>query len=788
MPSQLEEITAVYRAEIVRREDWCLAKFEQSQAAAGNLLDTTETSLRVPLTAEPGELETGLTYRLFGRWTYTQKYGRQFKCVSFVRAAPHGREGVIRYLQKAPHVGRITAKKLWDKFSGDAVRILREEPDVAAAATAPRGLTLEQATQAAEWLDREKHLESCTIELVNVLGGRGFPRTVARKAIGKWGNRAAERIQRDPYQLLQFRGCGFLKCDAMYLDLGLPAGKLKRQALCATYCLQSDTSGSTWMPVEDVVQALKRQVGGAEVQPAKALMLAKRAKLIATRRDGDDKLFVALWSRAINEATIAVEVRQAMPYRHRWPEVSSQAFQLLTGHQAETLHEALSAQIAILAGSPGTGKTFTAACLIRELVRLHGSDKVAVCAPTGKAAVRITQAMRDYGIELDATTIHSLLEVASGTGGGGWSFGRSAEYPLDQQYVIVDEASMPDADLMAALLSARPEGGNVLLVGDTNQLPPVGHGAPLRDLIGGAGVSWGELREIRRNAGAIVETCAAIRDRKPLSVARKLDLESGTNLALAECPAEQLGDRVTGIIEGIQRRGQRDPIWDVQVIVALNEKSYASRKELNERLQGMLNPAVDAGGASSNGRAGKYRVRDKVICLKNGIYAGIDASAQEEAEHYLANGELGRVEMVDDRGRVLADFDGRRAWIYGVRSSDSGVSGGGDSESAGGLADRFDLAYAITCHKSQGSEVPVAIVVLDEAGGARWVCSRQWLYTAISRAKEACILVGRQNTAAAMCRRDALVGRKTFLRELIVGNAARLSYETEINREPAAAR
>jgi exodeoxyribonuclease V alpha subunit len=184
--------------------------------------------------------------------------------------------------------------------------------------------------------------------------------------------------------------------------------------------------------------------------------------------------------------------------------------QSLTPHQRETVSPLLSSRIAILGGSPGTGKTFTAAQIIKSTAAEHGETSIKIAAPTGKAAVRINESMQKHGVYIRARTIHSMLGVQEADGGGGWSFVHNRSNPLECQFLVVDESSMIDCDLMASLLAARPRGCSILFVGDVGQLPPVGHGAPLRDMIA-AGIPYGELTEIQRNAGAIVNACAAIR-------------------------------------------------------------------------------------------------------------------------------------------------------------------------------------------------------------------------------------------------------------------------------------
>jgi exodeoxyribonuclease V alpha subunit len=429
------------------------------------------------------------------------------------------------------------------------------------------------------------------------------------------------------------------------------------------------------------------------------------------------------------------------------------------------MQKALTAPIAIFTGGPGTGKTYSAARLIDLLQKIHGTGVVAVCAPTGKAAVRITEAMQNYGIDLRARTIHSLLGVASRSEGDGWGFQHDENNPLPFRFVVVDEASMIDVDLFAALCRACGPSTHLLLVGDTGQLPPVGHGAPLRDLIA-AGVPCGELTEVRRNSGQIVKACHQIRQGHMFEASRELRPELGDNLKFLPASSSSAAlDRIVQAIRAIARKRLADPVWECQVIVAVNDRSELSRKAVNQRLQHELNPA----GQQADGNP--FRCGDKIVCLKNGFYPVLQDAPPSfnegamEGRVFVANGEQGCVKHVETTLTVV-QLSAPSRLVKVPRGGQQTDNNGGDTEeSAAGC--QWDLAYGISCHKSQGSEWKVVLVALDEYAGARMVCSRSWIYTAMSRAKLACLLVGKEQTAYGMIQRDAIQRRKTFLKELI---------------------
>ncbi len=268
----------------------------------------------------------------------------------------------------------------------------------------------------------------------------------------------------------------------------------------------------------------------------------------------------------------------------------------LTPHQSVQLRKATAGPIGILGGGPGCGKTYTVAQLVRRLESSVGLDQICVGAPTGKAAVRVTETLSKHGIGLRARTWHSIL--CGGTDSG---FAFNRENPLPFSVLISDETSMVDTGLMAGILRARPRGAMTLLVGDVNQLPPVGHGAPLRDLIA-AGLPYGELTEIKRNSGGIVEACHAIRLSQPWTCGDNLQLvDAGTPEQQIDWMLRTIHSQPSGI----------DKIADVQVLAAVNEKSPLARRQLSKILQAELNP---------NGRKSShhdFRVGDKIVATKN---------------------------------------------------------------------------------------------------------------------------------------------------------------------------
>lgn len=298
----------------------------------------TGEEIAIKVDCEPGELLVDQEYLWRGTWFDHERHGRQFQASSFVLRQPHGRTGVIAYLARAGEgngMGKGKAAGLWDIYGTDAVTMMRTQPLACVQELYRRKLYLheQEALAIAEVLKREQHSEACTLDLMDVLDGRGFPKETARNATNTWGVRASQTVRRDPYKLMLFPRCGFRRCDAAYLELGHNPLRMKRQALAAWYAVRVVGQGNTWVPMSVATAGVRQYIGGAGTNPNKAIKLAMgrggRGRILAAANtkgqngpisDAGKFEWVAEAGRAFDEADLAKMVARSFAESVRWPD------------------------------------------------------------------------------------------------------------------------------------------------------------------------------------------------------------------------------------------------------------------------------------------------------------------------------------------------------------------------------------------------------------------------------------------------------------------------------------
>ena len=689
----------------------------------------------------------GQLYEFSGKVMFNDQYkNHQITFDSYRTILPTDHEGIFSYLvDVARWVGPATAKKLVDTFGSQTLTVIKEETQKVSELHL-EGLTSERIEEMRKSLVENEATEAATIEVNNLLAGALGPAT-ARKAIRKWGCNAPTLIKSNPFILTTLSGVGFLSADAVRNKIGLDPGDLRRHRAALVHVLSENAArfGNTFMPLASAIAETNKLVG------------TLRPEMLADCESDSElelgQATISLKDLSASERYIAhklTDMLRLVDTRAEKEPSKCPAFDCagLADDQTEAVKAFECSPVFALVGAPGTGKTYTVARIVDSLRK--AGITVALAAPTGKAAKQMAVALGQT-CGGNAVTIHSLLEPTVDEDSGEFYFQRDESLPLDCNVLVLDEVSMIDARLMRSLLKAVPATCRLLLVGDHYQLPSVGPGAVLRDLLR-AGLPHFELKTIKRNAGLIVKACHAIKDGRCPTPAAKLDLDGGSNWRHIEAAdPESIKHVIHTLISKTLPGLGIDKLWGQQLISPVNERGPLSCDALNELAQGLLNP-----GAVPVDKLA-FRIGDKVVRCKNGNTKGVALPEEGKTEGVqdrgdgeirVVNGDIGVVEDIDKRHiTVKFLYPARRAFIRRTEH-------------------HLKLAYCLTCHKMQGSEVDAVVLPLHRSLARLPMVSREWLYTAVSRAKRTLITVGDLDALAPMVRRVGTNQRNTMLRQL----------------------
>ncbi|MBE3574509.1 MAG: AAA family ATPase [Firmicutes bacterium] len=749
------------------------------------------------------QISPGQGCRFVGHWQRHPEYGLQFAAEYSQEVLPVSKSGIERYLGSGliKGVGPALAKRLVERFGADTLRVIRQEPERLVEIP---GIGPQTASRICQSL-RE---QAATQEIMAFLVGQGISPAYAKRILLTYGPAAADKVREDPYGLIQdVRGIGFKTADRIAMNLGFSAGDPRRLVAGLRHILEERAeNGHLFLPERVLLQEAAQLLGMTETAPLVAALQAMASAGTVVCQQVPVQEFAQAWAGLREEAArpgqggagvsaaaglgsgaappvggmepvvylarlhrAEVAVAQGLAARlaaggsdaqNGTPRVRSargdQPGQGVAeapaasagGTEAQSADDRVQleaatglslaegqwqavlmgrwAGVGILTGGPGTGKTTAVRAVLADLKR--DGRRVLLAAPTGRAAKRLSEATG-----WPARTIHRLLEYGPGEGDEQWGFQRNHDHPLDADVVIVDEASMVDLPLFRALLDAlRPE-TRLLLVGDADQLPSVGPGNVLRDLLQSPAVPSVKLDKIFRQAQQSLIVVNAHRihaGQMPESNAK-----DGDFWFIAEDDPTQVAQTVVNLVSRrLPDYLHCDPLEDIQVLSPMH-RGDTGVDRLNILLQAVLNPPGPAKGELAVGQR-LFRTGDKVMQLVN------------DYQKQVFNGDIGRIAAVDRENGVLeVEFpavDGPSRLRYERED-----------------LDELSMAYAITVHKSQGSEFPVVVLPLVTAHFP--MLQRNLLYTAVTRAKRYLVIVGSRKALAIAVKKEQSLSRFSLL-------------------------
>ncbi|HYH53710.1 MAG TPA: ATP-dependent RecD-like DNA helicase [Solirubrobacterales bacterium] len=667
----------------------------------------TESGEGFALVGPVAHLDAGDRAEVSGDWQTHNRYGRQLRAQGALPLDPADREGQVAYLTSLRHIGQKRAEKLCDEYGEEVLQKIAANPEGVLGSL--RGVSADQAAAATQSWYASRAIRDLHVQLA--------PHGLAHLAApihARYGERSMVILHEDPYRLTEVPGVGFARADKIALAADVPAESSRRAQAAALFALiEAEQQGNSYLPLEELGRRTARLIG----LPPDPDVLVEAPGLV------EDEGRIYRESTHASELAVAATLAAragAPPHLDHDPgEVPRDG---LTDEQWAAVRGAFDARISVLTGGPGVGKTKCTKEIVAEAEAANAT--IALCAPTGRAARRLEEATGH-----EAMTIHRLLE---------WMPGREPAFrpgrPLPADLVIVDESSMLNLRLAEVLLGGLAETTHVVLVGDADQLPPIGAGKPFEDLIASGAAPVVRLTQIFRQAAQSMITTAA----HEINQGRPPHLEPGTEqdhdffFIERGTPERALETVVEVVAERAPAKFAVDPIRDVQVLAPMY-KGPAGIDALNERLQAELNP--DGKPALSE----RFRIGDRLIQTRNSHELG------------LMNGSIVFLRADDpDEETIRVDTDD-----------------GGSLLIPYGETGTLRLAYAISVHKAQGCEVPVVVAVCHRSHSR--MLNRPLLYTAITRARNSCVLVGDLASLTSAVRRDDSGGRHSGLAERLGG-------------------
>ncbi|MCL2665146.1 MAG: ATP-dependent RecD-like DNA helicase [Defluviitaleaceae bacterium] len=695
------------------------------------------------------QVHEGETYRITGVYVNNPKYGRQISVKFAEKTVPDTLEGIERYLGSGVirGIGERLAKKIVGLFGENTFAVIEETPE---RLTQIKGINLDKAMKFSE----QFHSQAALRLAVLFLQGYGVTPAAAMRIYKLYQARTEEIVRANPYKLADdIDGIGFKTADEIAFKMGVERSSPFRIAAGARYCLwEAASNGHTYLPREHFVgqTAMLLEIDEQFVSDQLVQLQLDRIIYQEKLKDGDVAVFLCAYyyaelhvARRLYDLLYAYESENRNEKNKIYGLVDgfeAEGGITLAGRQREAVLESLCNGVTIITGGPGTGKTTTIKTII-HLLEAQGCS-MELAAPTGRAAKRITEATGR-----EARTLHRLLETAYlAEDAQKQTFQRNEDNPIEAHAIIVDEISMVDILLMHSLLKAVPAGARLILVGDSDQLPSVGPGHVLKDMIASGRLPVVRLTEVFRQAqqSAIVMNAHRINRGEYPSLNEKGSDFYFLKYMNADDAVKMLPALVTERLPKFLK--DCDILSDIQVLTPMR-KSALGCAALNQMLQEHLNPP--SGKKSEHEFRGTvFREGDKVMQIKNNYcqqWRTESGGKTESSGEGVFNGDGGIVTRVDDAGEtVTVTFDGGRRAEYEFSR-----------------LDELELAYAVTVHKSQGSEYKAVVIPL--CGGPPMLLSRNLLYTAVTRARDLVVVVGDPDIMRRMIDNNREVNRCTAL-------------------------
>ena len=684
---------------------------------------------------------------VYGKWTHNPKYGKQFVVEQYERMMPSDVASILRYLasRAIKGIGPKTAQKIVEEFGEDSFDVIENHPEWLASI---KGISMKVALAASESFREQAGIRSAMMFFRDYFG---VATTV--KIYKKWGSASVDVAKKNPYRLCnEIEGIGFERADAMATSLGIERDHMERVMSGLHYVLVQNglQNGHVCLPREKLRDSTSALLGVSAEQTEEAMAeMIRTGRFCSVMHDGvsmiytiesyEAEKYVAEKLVRLDRMCAALDVRDIERFIENEEAKGNIQYAAL---QKQAISDALRYGVMILTGGPGTGKT----TVVRALIHIFDSMGfgIALAAPTGRAAKRLSEST-----SMEAKTIHRLLEMSYDVGDRA-VFQRNEQNLLDEEVIIIDEASMIDIQLMNALLRAVKPGARCIIIGDADQLPSVGAGNVLGDIVASERFSTVRLTEIFRQAqkSLIVTNAHAINDGN----LPRLDVKDNDFFFLRRNSDREIAQTVADLCKNrLPRKYGALAVHGTQVI-APSRKGEAGTENLNVLLQQMLNPH-DVMKREFRFRERIFREGDRVMQTKNNYDIVWTRDGDDKTGNGIFNGDIGVIEAIDlPENEMVILFDDRRV-VYEFS-----------------MLEDLEHAYAITVHKSQGSEYP--IVVIPMCSAAPMLLTRNLLYTAVTRGQTMVILVGREEIVAQMVENNRQSMRYTGLAEWLTEKGA----------------